>query len=32
VVRVTRDGRGLIEDLLVGNQTYAQWNAAQKSR
>ena len=32
VVRVTRDGRGVIEDLLVGNQTYAQWNAAQKSR
>ncbi len=32
LVRVTRDGRGLIEDLLVGNQTYAQWNAAQKSR
>ncbi len=32
VLRVTRDGRGLIEDLLVGNQTYAQWNAAQKSR
>jgi uncharacterized membrane-anchored protein len=32
VVRVTRDGRGSIEDLLVGNQTYAQWNAAQKSR
>jgi uncharacterized membrane-anchored protein len=32
VVRVTREGRGLIEDLLVGKQTYAQWNAAQKSR
>ena len=32
VVRVTHDGRGAIEDLLVGNQTYAQWNAARKSR
>jgi len=32
VLRVTRDGRGVIEDLLIGSQTYAQWNAAQKSR
>lgn len=32
IVRVARNGRGRIEDLLVQGRPYAQWNAAQKPR